>query len=102
MNAAPRLSVEVAYAAAPERQRLIALELPAGATVGEAIRASGLLAEFPGLALPALEVGIYGKRVPLSERLRGGERVEIYRRLLADPKQARRARAAGRRQTKRG
>lgn len=101
MSGALRLAVEVAYAPSPDCQRVIALELPPAATVADAIRASGLLDEFPALALPGLAVGIFGERARLTDCLHGGERVEIYRPLLADPKQARRARAAGRRPAKR-
>jgi len=84
--------VEVVYAL-PEAQEVVALELPAGATVEDAIVASGIAIRHPGIATrPA--AGIHGRSVALDTILRAGDRVEIYRPLVADPKQARRARAA--------
>nr|MBV6628792.1 RnfH family protein [Oceanococcus sp. HetDA_MAG_MS8] len=89
------MCVEVAYAL-PERQWLLALVLAEGATVAEAIRASGLEKQVPqGLPRP-LQVGIWGKPCTLDQRLRSGDRVEVYRPLIADPKEARRRRAKNR------
>jgi putative ubiquitin-RnfH superfamily antitoxin RatB of RatAB toxin-antitoxin module len=86
------IRVEIAYAL-PEMQEIVALELPAGATVKDAIFLSGIAARHSEIpATPA--VGIHGRRVPLNIILRAGDRIEIYRPLLADPKQARRRRAA--------
>ena len=82
------IRVEVVLALA-ERQTLRRLQLPTGSTVGDAVAASGL--EGTG------RVGIYGKVVPAGTVLADGDRVEIYRPLRADPKEARRARAAMRR-----
>jgi putative ubiquitin-RnfH superfamily antitoxin RatB of RatAB toxin-antitoxin module len=86
------MKVEVAYAK-PEVQVIVPLELPEGATAEAAIRASGLLARFPEIELVANKIGIFGKLCGLEQRLRPGDRVEIYRPLLADPKEARRGRA---------
>lgn len=83
------LRIEVVWAL-PQRQRLVALELPAGSTVADAIAASGLRDELPA----ALDTGIHGKRCPPEERLRDGDRVEVYRELVFDPKESRRRRAA--------
>lgn len=83
------LRIEVAWAL-PQRQRLVALELPAGSTVADAIAASGLRDELPAV----LDTGIHGKRCALGELLRDGDRVEIYRELVFDPKESRRRRAA--------
>jgi putative ubiquitin-RnfH superfamily antitoxin RatB of RatAB toxin-antitoxin module len=91
-----RISVEVATAR-PERQIVRRVSLASGGTVSDAIRASGLLEEFPGM--DASRVGIYGRRVVLAARVRDGDRVEIYRALEIDPKETRRRRAAGRRAT---
>lgn len=88
-----RITIEVAYGL-PERQALVALELPAGSTVADAIEASGLRERFPGLDVHPDRVGIFGRTVPLEQALAAGDRVEIYRPLLIDPKDARRARAA--------
>jgi len=90
MNAA-RLSIDVCYAL-PAVQTLIALELPAGATVRDAIVASGVLARHPEIDLAKLKVGVYGKIRPLDATLAGHDRVEIYRPLIVDPKAARQRR----------
>ena len=87
------ISVEVCYAS-PERQRVVALILPAGATVAEAVAQSGLVAEFPEIVPGANKLGIYGKIVPAHTPLRHGDRVEIYRPLSDDAKERRRSRAA--------
>lgn len=88
-----QLRVEVAYAR-PEKQCLVPLTLPAGSTCLEAVQASGLLEAFPEIELERHGVGIFGKQVrqPNTHELRDGDRVEIYRPLLIDPKQARLAR----------
>jgi uncharacterized protein len=86
------MRVEVAYAL-PTEQVVIELVLPDGATVGEAILASGMLARFPEIDLTRTAVGIFGERATLDDTLKEGERVEIYRPLLADPKETRRRRA---------
>jgi putative ubiquitin-RnfH superfamily antitoxin RatB of RatAB toxin-antitoxin module len=87
--------VEVAYAA-PGRQALYSLEVEAGATVRDAIERSGVLAAFPEIDLARNRVGIYGRLVPLAAPIGEGDRVEILRPLRADPKEARRQRAARR------
>ena len=80
------IRVEVVLALA-KRAQAVALTLPAGATVEQAIRASGIA----GVDLNA--VGIFGRRVPPATRLADGDRVEIYRPLALDPKEQRRRRA---------
>jgi putative ubiquitin-RnfH superfamily antitoxin RatB of RatAB toxin-antitoxin module len=85
------IDVEVAYAE-PERQFLRQVSLDAGATVADAIRASGVEHDF-GIDASALTVGIWSKPVARDTRLEAGDRVEIYRALVADPKEARRRRA---------
>jgi hypothetical protein len=92
MANAPELCIEVVYAT-PARQAIKTLTLPAGSTVEAAIRASGLLEEFPEIVLGVNHAGVFGEIVSLDESLEGGERVEIYRPLIADPKEARRQRA---------
>ncbi len=87
------IAVEVAYAN-PEQQEIVALELPEGVTVEQAIQASGLLERFPEIAATDLNVGIFGRVCKLEQPLRQADRVEIYRPLLHDPKEARRQRAA--------
>ena len=92
MGAEARLSVELVYAL-PEAQDVIALEVAPGTTVGEAIALCGLAARY-GIDVSAAATGIHGQRVSADTVLREGDRVEIYRPLTADPKQARRRRAA--------
>jgi putative ubiquitin-RnfH superfamily antitoxin RatB of RatAB toxin-antitoxin module len=87
---AETIHVEVAYAD-PLRQFLRMVEIAAGSTVAEAITASGIFAELPGF-VPA-GFGIFGRIVDPHTRLRDGDRVELYRPLKIDPKQARRDRA---------
>ena len=89
-----RLKIEVVYALRDE-QALIALEVEQGTTVAQAIERSGLLAKYPGLTLARGRVGVYGKLVEPGTVLRAGDRVEIYRPLMADPKESRRGRAGG-------
>ena len=80
--------------ALPERQRLIALDYVEGMTAGDAIRLSGIGADFPELAARPLKIGVYGEVVAETRILRPGDRVEIYRELSVDPREARRRRAA--------
>ena len=86
------LRVEVAYAE-PERQALLRVEVPAGSTVGQAIDLSGIREQFADLRIEADAVGIFSRKVPLDHVLQDGDRVEIYRPLIADPKESRRRRA---------
>jgi putative ubiquitin-RnfH superfamily antitoxin RatB of RatAB toxin-antitoxin module len=90
---AERIRVEVAYAR-PERQSIVELELPAGATVETALRASRLWEQFPEIDPEQAPVGIFGNLCERDTRLGPGDRVEIYRPLLVDPRMARRQRAA--------
>jgi putative ubiquitin-RnfH superfamily antitoxin RatB of RatAB toxin-antitoxin module len=91
-----RLRVEVAYAL-PNKQRLIALQVEGGTTVRQAIERSGIRAGFPDIRLIRGYIGIFGKPVELDALLRDGDRVEIYRSLMADPKETRRRRVKRRR-----
>jgi putative ubiquitin-RnfH superfamily antitoxin RatB of RatAB toxin-antitoxin module len=90
-----RIAVRVAYAT-PEEQVTIAIYVPWGATVQEAIEISGLLDRFQDLDLAVNRVGIFGRLRRLDDVVKAGERIEIYRPLRADPKEARRRRAAAR------
>lgn len=87
------ITVEVTYAI-PQRQAVLRLDLPAGSTVAEAIRDSGMRDLFPGLVIDSGAIGIFSRKVPMDQVLRDGDRVEIYRPLLADPKEVRRERAS--------
>ncbi len=87
-----RLHVTVAYAPAPRQVHEVALSLPAGSTVQDALAASGLLAQFPDIDLSPGHVGVWGRKTPLERPLRQRDRVEIWRPLRVDPKHARRER----------
>ena len=87
------IHVEVVYAL-PARQEVIAVTLRDGATVEQAIQASGLPARYPEIDLAQNKVGIYAKLCKLDATLRDKDRVEIYRPLIADPKEVRKQRAA--------
>jgi putative ubiquitin-RnfH superfamily antitoxin RatB of RatAB toxin-antitoxin module len=86
------IRVEVVYAR-PDRQRLLEVDLPAGATLAEAIDASGIRERFPRDDLDTGPVGIWGRIVSRDAPLGDGDRVEIYRPLVRDPREARRERA---------
>ena len=77
----------------PERQELVALEVPAGSTVADAITCSGLPEIFEDFELDLTKVGVFGQITGPEQVLRNGDRVEIYRPLIADPKEVRRQRA---------
>ena len=89
------LEVEVVYAA-DDRQVLLVVAVPEGTSVREALRQSTVGAQFPELDLDQCPVGIFGKVIadPQVRAVRAGDRIEIYRPLLADPKEVRRLRAA--------
>ena len=84
------LKVEVAYGE-PGRQALLEVEVPEGTTVAQAIERSGIREQFPGLEIDPGRVGIFSRKVGMDQVLKAGDRVEIYRPLLIDPKEARRA-----------
>ena len=87
------MHVEVIYAL-PHEQHSAHLELDEGATIGEALEAVQRLAPFADLDLAAAPVGIYGRPAGHETQLHHGDRVEIYRRLAVDPREARRQRAS--------
>lgn len=87
------ISVEVCYAL-PEKQVLIRLKLPLGATLLQALEASGLLQKHPEIDLKKNKFGVFAKLTKPEGILRDGDRVEIYRPLIADPKEVRKQRAA--------
>jgi putative ubiquitin-RnfH superfamily antitoxin RatB of RatAB toxin-antitoxin module len=89
----PTITVEVVYATL-EEQVLEQLQVPADASVESVIRQSGLLQRFPEIDLATNKVGIFGKVTTLAATPGDGDRIEIYRPLIADPKEARKRRAA--------
>lgn len=88
------LQIEVAYAK-PDKQEIVSLEVPEGTTVLEAARLSGIDRIFPEIDVDSNDMGIFGKvvRDPATHPLRDGDRIELYRPLKIDPKQARLNRA---------
>lgn len=86
------ITVEVVYATR-EKQKLISLKVPEGTTAEDAVRRSGILNDFPEIDLGKNKLGIFAKAVKNDTVLREKDRVEIYRPLIADPKEVRRQRA---------
>lgn len=89
------ITVEVAYAL-PDKQKIIAVRVEEGCSVYDAVIASGITNEFPQINPDSDPMGVFGKAVrnPRDQVLKAGQRVEIYRPLIADPKEARARRAA--------
>ncbi|HSG97149.1 MAG TPA: RnfH family protein [Woeseiaceae bacterium] len=86
------MQVEVVFAV-PDRQLLEVVQVPADATVADAIRRSGIGRAFPDVDVEALQAGIWGKPVARDQLLKDGDRVELYRPLAMDPRDARRLKA---------
>lgn len=86
------IQVEVVYAL-PHEQRVLKLVVEQSATVEEIIRTSGILQMYPEIDLAVNKVGIFSRNVKLDAKVRDKDRIEIYRPLLADPKEIRRKRA---------
>lgn len=101
MEKSKTMQVEVAYAL-PEEQVIIPVEVEEGATLRSAIERSGLLERFPDIDLEKSKVGVFGKLSKLDNPLRARDRVEIYRPLIADPKEVRKKRAAEGKKMKKG
>lgn len=93
MAGEPHLEVEIVYAR-PEEQSIVRVSVAQGSTVRDALVAARVTERWPELASGYAALGIYGRRVAADAALRAGDRIEIYRPLNADPKQARRVRAA--------
>ena len=87
------MTVEVAYAL-PHKQMIVEVEVPEGTTALEAAQQSGIADKFDDIDLDNAKMGVFGKVVSPKQVLQAGERVEIYRPLIADPKEVRKARAA--------
>lgn len=101
MESADRIRVEVAYARA-DAQLILPLEVARGTTLRQAVEQSGILEQFPEIDLDQQQVGIFGKLNKPDTELREGDRVEIYRPLIADPKEVRKQRAAAGKKMKKG
>ena len=98
---AEQINIEVVYAL-PHEQILQKVQVAQGATVGEAIKLSGVLEMHPEIDLSKNKLGIYGKLSKADAALRDKDRIEIYRPLIADPKEVRRQRAEEGRGMKKG
>ena len=86
------IEIDVAYARA-ENQKIITLTVEEGSTIASAIQQSGILKLFPEIDLDKQKIGVFSKPRQLTDVVKQGERIEIYRPLTIDPKAARRARA---------
>jgi len=95
------IRIEVVYAL-PTRQAVVKLRLPTQSTVLAAIEASGLLQKYPEIDLEKNKLGVFAKLVKVDTILRDQDRVEIYRPLIADPKEVRKKRAAEGKAMKKG
>lgn len=98
---AESIQLEITYAK-PDRQEIVSLKLPEGSTIQQAVEASGLLQRHPEIDLAKAKVGIYGKLSRMDTVVRERDRVEIYRPLIADPKEVRKQRAAEGKAMKKG
>jgi putative ubiquitin-RnfH superfamily antitoxin RatB of RatAB toxin-antitoxin module len=87
------ITVEVVYAL-PDRQEVLSIKVPEGATIRQAVESSGILGKYPQIDLARNKVGIFSKLSKPDSVLRDRDRVEIYRPLIADPKEVRKQRAA--------
>lgn len=95
------ITVEVAYAL-PHQQMIIPVQVAPETTAEQAVKTSGILAKFPEIDLTVNQIGIFGKLTKLDTPLRHLDRVEIYRPLIADPKEVRKQRAADGKAMKKG
>lgn len=95
------MKVEVVYALSDE-QALLSVDVDEGVTVKDAIVQSDILEQFPELDIDKMDVGIFGKMTKMTQTLRDKDRVEIYRPLIADPKEVRKKRAAEGKRTGKG
>lgn len=101
MEKTETISVEVAYAR-PDEQVIFKLDVPVETTIRQAIELSGVLQRFPDIDIETAKTGVFGKLKKATQTLRAGDRVEIYRALIADPKEVRKQRAAQGKKMKKG
>lgn len=95
------MQIEVAFAL-PAKQRIYVLDVAEGTTARQAVTMAPLQADFPDVDFAEKKIGVFGKAVPDKQVLRPGDRVEIYRDLIADPKAVRKQRAAEGKRMKKG
>lgn len=96
-----KINIEVAYAL-PEEQILLMVEVPEGTDIKGVVMRSGILELHPELDIEILELGIFGKLAKMNQIVRDKDRIEIYRPLIADPKEVRRRKAAEGKKLKKG
>jgi len=96
-----KLNVEIVYAL-PEKQTLLSFQVEEGTTLDQGIELSGIQAHYPDLDLATMKVGLFGKLTPRTHVLREKDRIELYRPLLADPKEVRKRRAEAGKAMKKG
>ena len=101
MSVTETINVEIAYAR-PDEQLILKVNMNAGCRVEDLVKQSGILERFPDIDMAKNRVGIFGKLTTMDAVLRSGDRVEIYRALIADPKEIRRQRAAEGKKMKKG
>lgn len=90
---ADKTLIEVAYAT-PEKQIIVECEIEQGTSARDAVYLSGIDQHFPEIDLENCDLGVFGKLIASDDELQDGDRIEIYRSLIADPKEIRRQRAA--------
>lgn len=95
------IQVEVVYGLA-EEQALLSVDVPDGSEVKEVILASNIIEQFPEIDLDKVKVGLFGKLTKMDQAVRARDRIEIYRPLIADPKEVRKRRAAEGKRLKKG
>lgn len=93
MSEAQKINVEVAYAL-PDKQSIVKVEVAEGTSAIDTVNQSGITNQFEDIDLENARLGIFGKVIANTQVLKEGDRVEIYRPLIADPKEVRKARAA--------
>lgn len=98
---AEKIQVELIYAL-PDRQRLLSFFVEEGLTVKDAVEQSGVLERYPELDIETMKVGLFGKLTKMTQIMREKDRVEIYRPLIADPKEVRKRKAAEGKTLKKG
>ncbi len=102
MDSGKKIEVEVAYAT-PEKQLILPVTVAEGSTAEEAVKHSGIHEHFPELeGQSTFKYGVFGKLCKADRELRPGDRVELYRQLIADPKEVRKQRAAAGKKMKKG
>ena len=86
------LLIEVAYAL-PQKQQIVTVEVPEGTSVLDTVKQSSITQAFPEIDVDNVKMGIFGKAVKPAQLVKAGDRIEIYRPLISDPKASRKARA---------